>query len=1360
MSMMYEQFSDEEKRIREWLSQEEASLECLAPMAASKLPLEGQESIPSHTLRGIEPFSVAPPSPPTLHVNNRSFYGGRLQQAAPIVGDTQLRSTSEIPPPFNSIFKFETFNVIQSKCLDDAFYENNNLVISAPTGSGKTVLMELAIIRTVLQKGSNCKIIYMAPTKSLCNERVKDWEQKFHTFGIKCKEFTGDTHNHTIASIKDTTIIVTTPEKWDSLTRRWIDHKQLMQLISLFLVDEVHILNEKRGACLETCVSRMKTMETSLRYMAVSATVPNLIDIATWLNAKPIAFSEEYRPIRLERFVYSYPQMDGNMFSFDQKLNWKLLDIIQKHSQEKPVLVFCGTRKSAEQACQAILKVMDNKNIQTLLSNENTPSTMNNPLKNKILPKMVERGIAFHHAGLDVTDRSIVEQLFLNKQVRVVATTSTLAVGVNFPAYLVIVKSTQGYQNGSLSEYSDVDMLQMMGRAGRPGLESSGCVVILTTTSMERRYKTLVSGTTNLESRLHENLIEHLLSEICLGTVTDEETAIKWLRSTFLFVRVSKNSIHYKLNSSATSADTILQEICVKNLELLEKSNLVQRAAYSKLTATPYGLAMDRYYLKFLTMINILEASNPASVRDTLELLSKSHEELDTVRFNAGEKQFLNTLKNHVNMRFPIDKVSTVADKIFLLVQCILGDIPLYNSGSSILLLEANTIIKHLSRITKCLIDCSVQARNPIKLKYAFELYQSIQAKRWSTSPYISRQIDGIGPQFAKALVQANLTTFEQLRNCDPGHLEMVLHRNPPFGIKIKKQINCIPDFFLNVTKIPQQSKRHPQSGNEILRLHIVLGLKNDEVIRGKHGRIYHAQFWVYTSHRELVDFRRIQLSKLQAKKQEFDLAVEIKVSDTVLYFQLQSEDIVGVDVKQEIKLVTNQHPFINSIESPYRKSLTNLADSNTVHHYADRSDTPFSLGQSASQQPQQQPLREKSLNVFVDRKRKEEEDKDHEFDFDDENDDIHINTQVLKELNDITNKKKASSLFESAKIAVQSERYNQRTKNINSNMTMGNDSSSRFNTKNQNASTSSQQISGTCQPQLNQEKSNNNNKTKAGNVSVLNEPCKHHCRDKQKCAHKCCKRHTITAADITPTTIAATNYKIGLKRINEDEEDSDSDNGCYDVTSDFSVHKRLKLSRCKNQQQKWANGGHTTDDDEEFLPALTNDELSVLNLNGIESNRVLNNSNDINISNINLSHGLKAREKVNFDPIDEFDGSFPFDQHLIDDINTSAFIDSTTKYNCSKKRQTLAVEPPMPPLSINNDNDSEDSIIEACDCDQLWENVGRIAQRAFENSQLVPGNGHSNLLKKTENDCGVVRKPFKSQTLAEWIEHNVEIIP
>ncbi|KAL9557770.1 hypothetical protein MBANPS3_001240 [Mucor bainieri] len=579
--------------------------------------------------------------------------------------------------------------------------------------------------------------------------------------------------------------------------------------------------------------------------------------------------------------------------------------------------------------------MMDKKRINTL--NESfTAEQSNVRFKDKNLHKFVARGLAFHHAGLDPADRLRVETGFMNRDIRVIATTSTLAVGVNLPAHLVIVKSTQaGYQDGSLAEYSDIDLFQMMGRAGRPGLDTSGCVVILTTTQMELRYRSLVSGTTNLESRLHENLIEHLLSEICLGTITNQATTLKWLQSTFLYVRLLKNPEHYKLNHDSVSSSTILQEICTKDLELLQYHNLIQKShANATLKATPFGIAMDVYYIRFPTMVRLMEYATPTSVRDPLDLISKSHEEMDTIRLNQGDKQFLNSIRNHDDIRFPLDKISTVADKVLMMIQCVLGDIPLNNTngGNTLLSMEASTVMKHSSRIARCLIDCSVHEKNAAKLKYALELYQCLQARMWSNSPYIARQLPGIGVQYAKMIAQANLINFDQLRHCDPGRFEQLLHRNPPFGIKLCKEISMLPSLTLGMLQSKNSgTETNQETGNVVVTVHVSIELKNKDVAtRTKQGKSCYVQFWLETSENRLVDFRRTLISNLLQQKCDFDVRVEIGSSTSTITGHLQCGDYgivflsgkekhiliirctVGLDVQRELKPKVDPRKFIN----------------------------------------------------------------------------------------------------------------------------------------------------------------------------------------------------------------------------------------------------------------------------------------------------------------------------------------------------------------------------------------------------------------------------------------------------------------
>uniref|UniRef100_A0A8C6YX63 Helicase ATP-binding domain-containing protein n=1 Tax=Nothoprocta perdicaria TaxID=30464 RepID=A0A8C6YX63_NOTPE len=198
---------------------------------------------------------------------------------------------------FRSIFKeFPYFNYVQSKALDDLLYTDRNFVICAPTGSGKTVMFELAITRLLMETPMpwlNIKIVYMAPIKALCSQRFDDWKEKFGPIGLNCKELTGDTEMDDLFEIQHAHIIITTPEKWDSMTRRWRGNS-IVQLVRLFLIDEVHIIkDENRGATLEVVVSRMKTVQSSLlrlsddhdtvsslRFVAVSATIPNAEDVS------------------------------------------------------------------------------------------------------------------------------------------------------------------------------------------------------------------------------------------------------------------------------------------------------------------------------------------------------------------------------------------------------------------------------------------------------------------------------------------------------------------------------------------------------------------------------------------------------------------------------------------------------------------------------------------------------------------------------------------------------------------------------------------------------------------------------------------------------------------------------------------------------------------------------------------------------------------------------------------------------------------------------------------------------------------------------------------------------------------------
>uniref|UniRef100_H3CNC9 DNA 3'-5' helicase n=1 Tax=Tetraodon nigroviridis TaxID=99883 RepID=H3CNC9_TETNG len=457
---------------------------------------------------------------------------------------------------FRSVFsEFPFFNYVQSKALDDVFYSGKNFVACAPTGSGKTALFELAIIRLLMQNSepwNEVKAVYMAPIKALCSQCFENWNKTFGPLGLRCKELTGDTQIDDFFEIQDSHIILTTPEKWDSMTRKWKDNC-LLQQVKLFLIDEVHVVKDAtRGATLEVVVSRMKAGTCGpMRIVAVSATIPNISDIADWLSdesgpATYLAMDESHRPVKLRKVVLGFPcGQNQTEFKFDLSLNYKMANIIQIYSDQKPALVFCSTRKGAQQAATVLAKDARSLKSYTLRSNYH----LNNTVLCFSGLELVMLGVGYHHAGIELSDRKLIEKAFTQADLPVLFTTRTLAMGVNLPAHLVVIKSTMQYVAGSCEEYSDADLLQMIGRAGRPQFDTSATAVIMTKTQNKDKYTKLMNGVEIIESSLHSHLVEHLNAEIVLQTISDVNMALDWIRSTFLYIRALKNPSHYGQSS-------------------------------------------------------------------------------------------------------------------------------------------------------------------------------------------------------------------------------------------------------------------------------------------------------------------------------------------------------------------------------------------------------------------------------------------------------------------------------------------------------------------------------------------------------------------------------------------------------------------------------------------------------------------------------------------------------------------------------------------------------------------------------------------------------------------------------------------
>ncbi|KAJ3270593.1 ATP-dependent DNA helicase MER3 [Terramyces sp. JEL0728] len=744
------------------------------------------------------------------------------QQSNNVLGNTHKIKTSSIAN--GSFFKFEYFNEIQTKSFDIVYNTRSNFLLVAPTGSGKTVIFELAIL-SLLRTNTSPKIVYIAPTKALCQERFEDWQKRF---SFQVSLITGD-----VSQSSNYNLLVTTPEKFDSITRT------SSTIFHLVLVDEIHFIKDRtRGSCLEVLLTNLEP-----RIISVSATISNIHDISIWLNAKLLYFGQEYRPVQLQKHVFGFP-VNNTLFAFEDGLKYKLFGLISTYWQKKPVLVFCCTRKSVVSTAEYIT------------TQTNMFTSCDAKVVDKKLGLLLRKGVGFHHGGLCYNDRKIVEELFLTGKLLCLFTTTTLAVGVNLPAHLVIIKGTMQYNfnTGKLEEYSDLDLLQMIGRAGRPQFDNAGTVVILTTSNRKKYIEDIADGKDIIESSLHLNLIEHLNTQIFKQTIASIETAMEWLKATFLYLRIQKNPGYYQFKNIAKEDGLKTAENRLVSIYNTELSRLVD-AGFVKtnpdrsiMSVTKYGDIMSRYYLKFQTVVNFTKLSDYKQQK-VFNCLCKA-QEFDEIRFHS-DKAVLNQINKLSGIKYPIKgKVTELWQKVSLCLQVSIGNISLSDIKSSTIQSDITSILS----IAKRLLG---------GMKSIFIEKGEVEGKAIILNL-------GVGLQFCRKLELSKVFTFEDLQNQSSQNIESML------GTKILASVNKIPRPFIQI---------HSLSSHEI-----AVGLENPGTsLRVFKSRQISFQLVIYSS-ATILKQTNLTVNNLISR-------YTTRVKSPTITVELICNDYVGIDI-------------------------------------------------------------------------------------------------------------------------------------------------------------------------------------------------------------------------------------------------------------------------------------------------------------------------------------------------------------------------------------------------------------------------------------------------------------------------------
>ncbi|CAA7057085.1 unnamed protein product [Microthlaspi erraticum] len=721
----------------------------------------------------------------------------------------KLVEVTDMPVWAQPAFKgMQKLNRVQSKVYETALFKAENILLCAPTGAGKTNVAVLTMLRQLeMNKNQDYKIVYIAPMKALVVEVVDNLSKRLKDYGVTVKELSGD-QSLTRHEIEETQIIVTTPEKWDIITRKSGD-RTYTQLVRLIIFDEIHLLHDNRGPVLESIVARtlrqIETTKEHIRLVGLSATVPNHEDVALFLRVDLksglFKFGNSYRPVPLaQQYIGVTVKKPLQRFQLMNDICYqKVLAGAGKHQ----VLIFVHSRNETVKTARAIRDTaMANDTLSRFLKEDGQAreilKSQSELVKSSDLKSLLPYGFAIHHAGLTRSDRQIVEDQFRLGYVQVLVSTATLAWGVNLPAHTVIIKGTQVYnpERGAWMELSPQDVMQMIGRAGRPQYDKHGEGIIITGYSELHYYLSLMNAQLPIESQFISKLADQLNAEIVLGTIQNAREACHWLGYTYLYVRMVRNPTLYGLPSDALAKDVLLEErradLIHSAATILDKNNLIKYDRKSGcFQVTDLGRIASYYYITHGTIATYNENLKPTMSQIELCRLFSLSEEFKYVTVRQDEKMELAKLLDRV----PIPVKETLEEpsaKINVLLQIYISKLKL--EGHS-LTSDMVYITESAGRLLRALFEIVLKRGWAQLADKALNLSKMVAKRMWSVQNPL-RQFHGLIPIEILVRLEKKDLVWERYYDLSSQELGELI-RNPKMGRPFHKIIHQFPKLNL-----------------------------------------------------------------------------------------------------------------------------------------------------------------------------------------------------------------------------------------------------------------------------------------------------------------------------------------------------------------------------------------------------------------------------------------------------------------------------------------------------------------------------------------------------------------------------------
>jgi len=501
-------------------------------------------------------------------------------------------------------YQIDAFNTI------DNLEDGENCLIIWPTGCGKTLVAEYVNYIANLEHSS---VIYTTPLKALSTEKLDEWSIN----GRKIvRDTSDDREKRDEKYYDDFDTLITTNERLDVILRSPKLRSKVFINVSYLIIDETHLLGSKgRGSTLEYLIMVMRELLPHVKIIGLSATLPNYKQFADWLNAKYSYLPPEKRPIPLQHYYYDpIPDYLNSKEVENYKFSY-MKGIFNLHPTEK-FLVFCSSRIRAESLAKRSVGI--------------------NPRSRVTLKQLIDRGVCYHHAGLNEKERAMIESAFKDNKIMKLFATTTLAQGINLPAKNVIMFDLSRWSiflsMHKVIEHYEIG--QMSGRAGRRGYDSIGRCYYLGKLNEIEHARTSIENPRDMESQIDDWIDDKILALNVSQLCDYQQQIIDVFNKSFLIYRDKTGK---------------LIDLIPKNIEFLVKNKFIWKESDGFLSPTSYGKLASRVYVKPRTAVevynNMMRLSPDIDEIGLIKAFLKNGELLMQVRVSDLDQGYIDAAK-------------------------------------------------------------------------------------------------------------------------------------------------------------------------------------------------------------------------------------------------------------------------------------------------------------------------------------------------------------------------------------------------------------------------------------------------------------------------------------------------------------------------------------------------------------------------------------------------------------------------------------------------------------------------------------------------------------------------------------------